>query len=129
MSRHLSQPHGTTYISSDPVVFYRKMFSKNFQKSLEKSCAKVCFSCNFCKKGALLQVSCEFCKFFKNTFFTEHHRRLLLDLHSGEPTFTTQALMVWLQNFRGGSEDYFSSVDLKLEPWKFMFYKETNLMK
>ena len=30
-------------------------------------------ACNFTKKEALAQVfSCEFCKIFKNTFFTEH---------------------------------------------------------
>ena len=36
-------------------------------------------ACNIIKKEALVQVfSCEFCEIFKNTFFTEHLRWLLL---------------------------------------------------
>ena len=35
--------------------------------------------CNFIKKETLAQVfPCEFCEIFKNTFFTEHLRWLLL---------------------------------------------------
>ena len=34
---------------------------------------RLCESCNFIQKDTLAQVfSCEFCKIFKNTFFTEH---------------------------------------------------------
>ena len=37
---------------------------------------------NFIKKETLAQVlSCEFCEFFKNTFFIEHLRWLLLNLN------------------------------------------------
>ena len=38
------------------------------------------FACNFIKKETLAQVfSYEFCEISKNTFFTEHFRRLLLN--------------------------------------------------
>ena len=37
--------------------------------------------CNFIKKETLAQVfSCEFCKIFKNTFFTEHLWKTAYDL-------------------------------------------------
>ena len=39
-------------------------------------------ACNFTKKETIVQVFvCEFCKIFKNTFFIEHLRLLLLYLY------------------------------------------------
>ena len=73
-------------------MFYKKMFLKISQNSWENSCAGVSFSCNFNGKEALAQVaSCEFCEIFKNTFFTEYLRRLLLDLYLREPICTPSA--------------------------------------
>ena len=67
-----------------PEVFHKKkVFFKVSQNSQENNCARVSFlinlqafikneACNFIKKEALAQVlSCEFSKFFKNTFSTE----------------------------------------------------------
>ena len=53
---------------------------KNFANFQENTCVRVSFliklqaeACNFIKNETLTQVfSCEFCKIFKNTFFTEH---------------------------------------------------------
>ena len=54
------------------VVNYRKL-SENLLSLLQPQ------ACNFIKKETLAQVfSCEFCEIFKNTFFTEHLRWLLL---------------------------------------------------
>ena len=48
---------------------------KFFQSSQENSCARISFLIKFIKKVALTQVfSCEFCKIFMNTNFTEHLR-------------------------------------------------------
>ena len=63
-----------------PEVFYEKRYFRNFAKFAGNNCARVSFliklqaqACNFIKKETLAQVfSCEFCKIFKNTFFTEH---------------------------------------------------------
>ena len=54
--------------------------------SQENTCARVSFliklqaeACNFIKKETLAHVfSCEFCEIFKNTFFAEYLRWLLL---------------------------------------------------
>ena len=86
-----SQTHAMTYTSSHPEVFYKKVFLKNSQ---ENSCAGVSFFCKFHENEALVHVIfCELCEIFKNTFFTEHLRQLLLDLYSREPILT-QVLMV-----------------------------------
>ena len=58
------------------------MFLEISQNSQESTCVRVSFwikllnsACNFIKKETLSQVfSCEFCKIFKNTLFTEHLR-------------------------------------------------------
>ena len=50
-------------------VLKKKMFLENSQNSQEKTCARV----SVLIKLTLAQVfSCEFYKFSKNTFFTEH---------------------------------------------------------
>ena len=62
------------------------MFLKISQNSQENTCARASFliklqaePCSFIKKEALAQVfSCGFCEIFKNTFFIEHLRWLLL---------------------------------------------------
>ena len=42
-------------------------------------------ACNFFKKETLAQLfSCEFCKTFRNTFFTEYIWKTLLDLRPNE---------------------------------------------
>ena len=51
-------------------VFYKKMFLKISQYSGLQAC-------NFIKKGLLL-ISCGHCKIFKNTYFEEHLRTVLL---------------------------------------------------
>ena len=54
-------------MASFPVATSEKGILRNF------------VSCNFIKKETLAQVfSCEFFEIYKNTFFTEHLRRLLL---------------------------------------------------
>ena len=62
------------------------MFLEISQNSQENTCARVSFlikACNFIKKETLAQVfSCEFCKFSKNTFFTEHLCQSLLTFQS-----------------------------------------------
>ena len=64
------------------------MFLKISHNSQESSCAGVSFFCNFNEKEALTQVvSCEFCKIFQRTIFTEQLRWLLLELYSREPIF------------------------------------------
>ena len=67
----------------------KKGLLKNFSKFTEKHLCQSLFfnkdagaADNFIKKETLAQVfSCEFCKIFKNTFFIEHLRWLLLDAH------------------------------------------------
>ena len=62
--------------------FVKKGVLKNFAKLTGKHLCQSLFlnkvagrACNFIKKESLAQVfSCEFCEFFKNTFFTEHLR-------------------------------------------------------
>ena len=57
--------------------FLREDVLKFSQNSQENTCAKVSFS--IIEKETLAQVfSCEFCENFKNTFFTENLRWLLL---------------------------------------------------
>ena len=59
-------------------VWCKKMFVEIWQNSQENTCARASFliklqAYNFIKKETLTQVfSCEFCKIFKNTYFTEH---------------------------------------------------------
>ena len=56
---------------------------KNFTKFTGKHLCLRPEACNFIKKETLAQVfSCEFCKIFKNTFFTEHLCWLILRLLS-----------------------------------------------
>ena len=65
-----------------------KTFLKISQSSLENICTRVSFlmkledsTCNFIKNEALAQVVfCEFCEIFKNIFYIEHLRWLLLKL-------------------------------------------------
>ena len=85
--------------SSLPEVFYKKGVLRNYAKFTGKHvCQRLFFNkvadlrpatllkkslwpkvCNFIKKESLPQVfSCEFCEISRNTFFTEHLRRLLL---------------------------------------------------
>ena len=64
------------------------MFLNISQNSQENLCQSLIFNkvagsrpqgCNLIKKETLVQVfSCEFCKIYKNTFFIEHIRWLLL---------------------------------------------------
>ena len=66
----------------------KKGVLKNFTKFTGKHlCQRLFFNkvpgqaCNFIKKESLTQVfSCEFCKNFKNTFFTEHLRATASEL-------------------------------------------------
>ena len=54
-----------------PEVFYKKGVNKNFAQFTGKHL----YQSLFFNKEAVAQVfSCEFCKIFKNTFFTEHPR-------------------------------------------------------
>ena len=64
------------YRSSQRWCSKKKVFLKMLQNLREKACVRVSFlikfqASNFIKKAILAQV-CEFCKIFKNTFFTEH---------------------------------------------------------
>ena len=85
-------------------VLLKKVVFKILQNSQKNSCARVSFlrvsfwtvfislqaliykireACSFIKKEALAQVfSCEFCKIFKNTIFTEHLRATLSALNN-----------------------------------------------
>ena len=56
----------------------KKVFLKILGSSQDNICARVSFliklqteTCNFIKKETQV-LSCEFCKIFKNTYFTEH---------------------------------------------------------
>ena len=71
---------------------------RNFAKFARNTCARACFfnkiagrrpmACNFIKKETLTRVfSCEFCKIFKNAFFTEHLRT------------TASADYMWVKNY------------------------------
>ena len=55
-------------------MFYKKGVLKNFTIFTGKHlCQSLFLSCNFIIKETLAQgLSCEFCKTFKNAFFTEH---------------------------------------------------------
>ena len=55
-------------------MFYKKAVLKNFAILTGKHlCQSLFVSYNFIKKETLAQgFSCEFCKIFKDTFFTEH---------------------------------------------------------
>ena len=76
--------------SSCPEVFYKKGVLRHFTKFTGNNlCQRLFFNkaaglaCNFIKKESLAQVfSCEFCEIFKNIFFTEQLRRLLLQTAS-----------------------------------------------
>ena len=62
------------------------MCSLKFRKIYWKTPLTVSFTLklqkNFIEKETLAEViSCEFCKIFKNTFFTEHLRWLLLAIY------------------------------------------------
>ena len=63
-------------IQKQPLeMFCKKVFLKLSQNSQEAE------ACNFIKKETLAQVfSCDFCEISKNTFFTDHLRRLLLKM-------------------------------------------------
>ena len=59
-------------------ILWKKMFSNNLQNSQEIHRLQ---ACNFTRKETPTQVfSCEFCEIFKNIFFMEHLRWLLLNL-------------------------------------------------
>ena len=72
------------YQKQPPEVFYKKGILKNFAKFTEKDLRQSLFfnkvaGYSFIKKETIAQMfSCEFCEIFKNTFFTEHLRWLLL---------------------------------------------------
>ena len=79
------------YVLAKAVIrmcFMKKVFLKISENSRENTSARFFYliklqgegkACDFIKKEILAQVfSCEFCKIFKNTFFIEHFRRLLL---------------------------------------------------
>ena len=54
-------------------VCYKKSALKNFAKFTGKHLRRSLHTCNIVKRETPAQVfSCEFCKIFKNTFFTEH---------------------------------------------------------
>ena len=58
-----------------PEVFYQKGVPENFAKFTGKHLCQSLFFNKVAEKETLAQVfSCEFCKIFKNTFFTEHLR-------------------------------------------------------
>ena len=60
---------GFTARSSQKELVYETGVLKNFANSQESACARVSF---LMKLQVSSQVfSCEFCKYFKNTFFTE----------------------------------------------------------
>ena len=67
-----------TTVKKQPLeVFHKKVFLKILQNSQENSCVGVLLkqlqTYNIIKKETLTQLfSCEFCKMFHNTFFTEH---------------------------------------------------------
>ena len=67
-----------TFKSSHQRCSMKKVFLEISQNSQENTCARASFliklqAYNFIKKETLTQVfSCEFCKIFKNTYFTEH---------------------------------------------------------
>ena len=64
-----------TLRSSHRRCSIKKVFSKISQNLRENTCARFFFveASNFTKKETLAQaLSCEFCKIFKNTFFTEY---------------------------------------------------------
>ena len=63
--------------SRRPEVFCKKGVRKSISKLTGKP--PLSEACNFVKKESPTQVfSCEFCKIFKNTFFVEHLRWMLL---------------------------------------------------
>ena len=70
----MSQCRGSPSYQQPPEVFYKKGVPKNFSIFTRKDlCQSLFLSCNFIKKETLAQgFFCEFCKIFKNTFFTEH---------------------------------------------------------
>ena len=79
--------------SSRPDVFYKKGALRNFAKFAGKYLCQSLFfnkvadlkACNFIKKENLAQVfSCEFSKFLRTPFLTEHLWWLLLKLTSWE---------------------------------------------
>ena len=75
-----------TFRSSRPEVFCKKSVLRNFTKFTENTAVKVSFSvklqaeaCIFIKKEPPAQAfCCEFCVTYKNTFFIERLRWLLL---------------------------------------------------
>ena len=74
--------HQSLVRSSHRRCFVRKVFLEILENSQENTCARVSFliklqasACNFIKKETLAQLfCCEFCKIYKDTFFTEHLR-------------------------------------------------------
>ena len=76
-------PASESFRSSRPEVFCKKDVLKNFSKFTGKHLFQSLFLIEFFnklfKKKTQTQVfSCEFCEIFKNTFFMEHRRWLLL---------------------------------------------------
>ena len=64
-----------------PEVFCKKVVLKNFAKFTRKHLCQSLFfwPATLLKKTMAQVLWCEFCKSFKNTFFTEHLRWLLLN--------------------------------------------------
>ena len=61
------------------------------QYSQESTCARVFLSCNFIKKETVAQgFSSEFCKIFKNSFFTENTSGWLLLFYNSCWLYTLQ---------------------------------------
>ena len=82
---HFKENHENTiydrllYKSSHHRYSLRKGVLRSFAKVTGKHLCQSLFfnnvACNFVKKETLVEVlSCEFCEFFMNTFFTEHLR-------------------------------------------------------
>ena len=79
------------------------VFLKISQNSQEITCVGV-LQANFIKKETLKQVlSCEFCEIFKNTFFTEQLRWLLLyfeERSSSPEVFCKKGVLKFFAKFR-----------------------------
>ena len=90
MQPEVSPKNAGTFRSSRPEVFVKKVFLKISQNLQENTCTRASFliklqacrpeACNFITKETLTQVfSSKFCEIFKNTFFIEQLRWLLLN--------------------------------------------------
>ena len=84
--KHVFEKNGR---SSHGRCSFKKGALENFAKFtviVFAKCTILDEACNFIKKETLAHgVSCEFCESFKNTFFTEHLRWLLLKVFNRFP--------------------------------------------